>query len=342
MSINYIIDKIKNKEDVFLIEKAYFFALRRLEGIYCDDGESLLNHILNCTNTLIDFNADLNTLVSSILYETINYGTDIDTVVEEYGESIAEIAFKTARISSAKDEVRTKILNEINADSEEDVRSIFILLGESLSNMKRLTEKSNVNQKMIVRDDLYELVQMGRKVKLNYITSQVEDYCLLCLEPESYHSILNRLGGSLDNLKTDLDTMKQDISSLLEKQSINYEIKGRIKTIYSIYNKLSRGKKWEDIYDILAIRILVDNIDDCSSVIDLIHSNYKMVPDRFKDYINNPKENMYQSLHTTILGSDERVYEIQVRTHEMNKTAEEGSASHILYKEKSRARKSFV
>lgn len=335
MDIEYIKSRIK-EEDVLLLEKAYQFANKKLLELNYKNKDILLDNILEITNTLIDFNADILTLVSSILSKIINYGIDKSEIEKEFNNTIANISYGVSIITDKEllDDSKIKYLNELNPNSDIDVRILFIKLAERYYYMKNMTNLSIEKQKEIATETLNILVPIASKLRLNYIKSRVEDLCLYYLKPEVYTDILVKLDSTPETLKIYLNIMKENISNLLIKNNINFQIKSRVKSIYSIYNKLESGRDWNDIYDILAIRILVEELEECKLVADIIHSQYIPIPSRIKDFITNPKDNMYQSLHTTIIGIDNRYYEIQIRTHDMNKMAELGSASHHLYKEK--------
>jgi len=342
MDIDFIKGRIKNKEDLPLIEKAFYFATSRLSGIYYSQSETLINNILQTVNTLIDFNADTLTLISCILYETIKIGGSKEQLEKEFGTPIYNIAFTTAKISNyeliSTDENQKICLEQLNADSPEDVRALFIKLANNFYSMKTANTEY---QKHLARETLDILIPTAERLKLNFIKSKLEDLCLLHLNPQAYNDILNKLNATPDILGDHLNNIKNDILNLLNENKINCTIKCRVKNIYSIYNKLMRGKNWEEIYDILALRIIVDDESQCNKVIELIHSKYAFLPSRFKDYINNPKENMYQSLHTTIIDENNRAYEIQIRTNEMDKTAEVGNASHQAYKKRTLKKENF-
>ena len=335
MDIEYIKSRI-NKEDVLLLEKAYQFASKKLSELSYINKHNILNDILEITNTLIDFNADALTLTSSMLYNIINCGIYKDEIEKEFNSTIANIAYGASIVTNTEklDNTQIKYLNELNPNSDEDVRILFIKLAESFYYMQNMNYLSIEEKQEIAKDTLNILVPIASKLRLNYIKSRVEDLCLYYLNKDAYKDILTKLDATPDTLKIYLNIMKENISTLLTKNNINFQIKSRVKSIYSIYNKLESGREWSDIYDILAIRILVETKEECKLVAELIHSQYIPIPSRIKDFITNPKENMYQSFHTTIIGIDNRYYEIQIRTHDMNKMAELGSASHHLYKEK--------
>ena len=338
MTIDYIKGKIEKKEDIPLIEKAYNFANKKLSGIYYKNNETLINNVLSVTNTLIDFKADTSTLVSSILCETINNGTNIKEIEKEFDTNIANITLGAAKLTKyelIQDNPNGDVyLGQLNTDSPENVRSISIKLAKRLYYMQTMEIFPIEYQKKVARETLDILVPIAQKFKLNFLKSKLEDMCLYYLKPAAYNDIIKKLDATPNMLATYLNNMKENISNLLTENNFEFMIKSRVKNIYSIYNKLASGKSWDNIYDILAIRILVKDEAECYRIAELIHSQYVPLSSRFKDYISIPKENMYQSLHTTIIGEEGRFFEIQIRTYEMNKTAETGKASHQLYKEK--------
>ena len=337
MNIDYIKNRIKNKDDMPLIEKAFNFANLKLSGLYYSVDETLINHILGIVNTLIDFNADTSTLISCLLYESIKNGVSKEEIEREFGLDISNIAFTTSIINVdnliQNDENQKRYLEQLNVDVPEDVRTLFIKLADRLYSMKTAKTSDSEYQKRVARETLEILVPTAQRFRLNYIKSRLEDLCLSYLDPQTYNEILSKLNATPEILSIQLNETKKDISNLLSNNGINFVIKGRVKNIYSIYNKLISGKSWDEIYDILALRIILDDESECSKIAELIHSNYMYLSERFKDYINNPKENMYQSLHTTIIHNN-RFYEIQIRTNEMHRIAEVGNASHQLYKQK--------
>lgn len=347
MEIDDIKNKIINQDDWPLIEKAYNFANDKLIGLNYINGETLIDCILKVVDTLIEFKADNATIISCLLYELINQGIRKENIEQEFDASISIIALRTSIISSLelsdnKQEYET-FLTETLVNTPEDVRCLFIKLAERLLLMRTMQHNTTTEyQKKIAQETLDLLVPTASRLGLNFIRSQIEELCLFYLEPEIYNTILERLKDSPTILNNYLNDMKDSIANLLKENNIEFTIKGRVKNIYSIYNKLCSGKKWEEIYDILAIRILLESEEDCFQVAGLIHSKYQQIPSRYKDYINNPKENTYQSLHTTIIGSDKKIYEIQLRTRQMNINAEKGTASHLLYKMQKKNHKKVI
>ena len=216
----------------------------------------------------------------------------------------------------------------------EDVRVIFIKLADRLHNMRTMYVLSSDKQKENAKETLEILTPIAHRLGINQIKSELEDLSLRYLKPDVYFSIVERLNKSKNERNKYVLEMMRSVSELLNEHGIKHEIKGRAKSIYSIYKKLDKGRRFSDIYDLLALRVFVDTNSDCYQAIGLVHSKYRPVPKRFKDYVAMPKSNMYQSLHTTVFGPDGNFFEIQIRTYEMDEIAERGIASHWSYKEK--------
>ena len=216
----------------------------------------------------------------------------------------------------------------------EDVRVLYVKLADRLHNMRTIWAVNKAKQKRKANETMTVLVPIAHRLGINSIKSELENICLKYLKPDVYEDIYNKLDADKNHLNEVLEDMKDAISNILIDNEIRFEIKGRVKSVYSIYNKLNNGKKWNDIYDFLALRVLLEKESDCYLAVGLVHQKFKPVPNRFKDYIAMPKENMYQSLHTTVFGVDGHLFEVQFRTYEMNEIAEKSIASHWSYKEK--------
>ena len=199
--------------------------------------------------------------------------------------------------------------------------------------MRTLWAIPEAKRKEKAKETLEILVPIAHRLGIYHIKSELEDLCLKYYKPDVYNDILEKLSESRQELDKSVDEMMQSVSKILSDNNISHEMKGRSKSVYSIYNKLSKGKSFNDIYDILALRYLVNTEAECYLALGLIHAKYKPVPRRFKDYVARPKSNGYQSLHTTVFGVDGKLFEIQIRTYEMDKIAEYGFASHWSYKE---------
>ena len=341
IKFNEFTKKIIDADDIKEIKKAYEFALNYLDGKTRRNGESLISHSLEVANILLDLNVDNTTIISSILHEVLENSESSDTedlIKENFGEDVYTIVTSVAKINRLEmvddSEDGAIYLRKVMVGLSEDVRVLFIKLADRLHNMRTMSPFSKTHQRKVASETLSVLVPIAHRLGINSIKSELENLCLYYLKPEVYNDILEKLNNTASELNDYLMSMKNSISTLLNNNDIKFEIKGRVKSVYSIYNKLTNGKKWEDIYDILALRIFVEKESECYQVVGLIHSKYRPVENRFKDYIAIPKQNMYQSLHTTVVGEGNKNYEIQIRTYEMDEIAEKGIASHWSYKEK--------
>lgn len=328
-----------NTDEINLIKKAYEYALVHPKGRKRLNGDDYILHPLNVAFILTDLNIDCASICASLLHETVNHGgATIEEIKELFGEEISDLVFSISKIN------RLELTDDSNAGSlylrkvlvglAKDVRVLFIKIADRIHNLRTgyVLEKDALKNK--VEETMTVLIPIAHRLGINAWKSEMEDWCLRYSKPDVYKDIEEKLAVSRKELESNLLDMQESISEILMEQNISFHIKSRVKSIYSIYNKLSNGKQWNKIYDILALRIIVDKVSDCYLAIGLIHAKYRPIPGRFKDYIAMPKENMYQSLHTGIFGSDGHRYEVQIRTHEMDEIAEKGIASHWSYKEK--------
>lgn len=335
-------DKLKKSgmKNFDLLDKAYDFALKEHDGKLRLTGDDYISHPLHVVDILTTLNVDETTLVAGMLHEVLNNGNNAtkEILEEEFDSDVARIVDNISKINKLElvDETESSAiyLRKVLVGMAEDPRVLYIKLADRLHNIRTNYAISSEKQRRKAKETMEILVPIAHRLGINSIKSEMENICLKTLHPDIYKDIQDKLDKMAEDLNDNLLLMKNNLSNLLLQNDINHEIKGRVKSVYSIYNKLSNGKKWSDIYDILALRIFVSSEAECYQVIGLIHSKYRPVPKRFKDYIANPKENMYQSLHTTVFGNDGEVYEIQVRTYEMDEIAEKGIASHWSYKEK--------
>lgn len=330
---------VKKEDELDVINRAYGFALAKHGDKKRLNGDPYISHPLEVAYILTDLNVDYITIACALLHETINHtDTSIDEIREEFGDEIANIVYSVSKINrlelSDDKDSSAQYLRKVLVGLSEDVRVLFIKLADRLHNMRTLYALPLEVQKQKANETTSVLIPIAHRLGINSIKSELEDWCLRYTKPDVYNDILEKLDASREELNDLLNEMKQSISDILTENGISFKIKGRVKSVHSLYNKMDNGKRFSDIYDILALRVFVDTIPDCYLTIGLIHSKYRPMPRRFKDYIANPKENMYQSLHTTIFGVDGHLFEVQVRTYEMDEIAEKGIASHWSYKEK--------
>lgn len=340
-TINFeeLVPRLEKREQFETIKKAYEYAYNEHKGMKRLTGDDFITHPLEVTKILMDLNVDDTTIIASLLHEVINNGNKTyEDLVNDFGEDIAKLVLSVSKINKLElpdnNESSVIYLRKILVGLAQDVRVMYIKLADRLHNMRTNWAINPSKQKQKAEETMSVLVPIAHRLGINSIKSELENLSLYYLKPDVYNDILEKLNETVDELNDCLEEMKESIIDILTEAGIKFEIKGRVKSVYSIYNKLSNGKEWNKIYDILALRIFVEEESDCYQVIGLIHSRFRPMPKRFKDYIASPKENMYQSLHTTVFGVEGHVFEIQVRTYEMDEIAEKGIASHWSYKEK--------
>ncbi len=342
LTIDDLINKFKtyndNPEDIDLIKRAYDYAEKKHFGQKRISGDDYILHPLNVALILTEINADAPCMAAALLHDTIE---DCDSSKEEieklFGKEVALLVDGVTKINrlnfTSDSEASAAYQRKILVGLSEDVRVIIIKLADRLHNMRTISVLSEEKQKRKAKETLEILTPVAHRLGIYKIKSELEDLSLRYLKPNAYFDIVEKLNQKKTERDDIIKEMMDEVSTLLNGHGISHEIKGRSKSIYSIYNKLSKGKSFNDIYDILAMRIYVDTEEECYLVLGLIHSKYKPVPKRFKDYIAMPKTNLYQSLHTTVFGLDGELFEIQIRTYEMDRIAEYGIASHWSYKE---------
>lgn len=337
--INEVKTYITEKDELDLIQKSYEFISKKYFGLKRLTGDDFILHPINVAYILTDLKVDYATICASLLHEVMkDESITKEFLTKEFNEEIALLVDginKINKITFQSDTENTKETSKkILVGLCEDVRVIFIKLADRLHNMRSLWVHPENVQKEKAKETLDILAPIAHRIGISKIKSELEDLSLRYYKPDVYFSIVemvNKTKTERDNLVSE---MKKNITSLLNENNIKHEIKGRSKSIYSIYKKLDKGKKFSDIYDLLALRVYVNKPQECYQVLGLIHSIYKPLPKRFKDYIAMPKPNMYQSLHTTVIGVDGNFFEIQIRTYEMDYIAEKGIAAHWSYKEK--------
>lgn len=295
-----------------------------------------ITHFTNVAGILADLNADSTTVIAGLLHGMTSE-KQLEIVSENFGEDYESIIKNLEKISHLKtsefDKATSNNLKKLLVGLAEDARVLIIKIADRLDVMRNayILPPEEQKQKAIGTMEVY--VPIIHRLGINSVKSELENLCLKYTKPDMYKEIEDKLNGTTEELNASLNDMKENISDILTEHGIKFEIKARVKSIYSIYHKLTTGHKWNEIYDILAMRLIVPTEEDCYLAIGLIHAKYRPVPKRFKDYIAMPKENMYQSLHTSVFGSNDNIYEIQVRTPEMDEIAEHGIASHWSYKE---------
>jgi len=332
---------IHNEDNRKLIESAYEFVVKKHEGQVRKSGEPYYHHLVEVAYILANLNAGPATLAAALLHDVVE---DTDTSVEDikkgWGDEVAKIVDSLTKIQRLKlskitaEEFEAEDHRKIFLGMARDIRVILIKLADRLHNMRTLGALSPERQVGMSKETMDVFVPIAHRLGLDKLKSELEDLCLKYLEPEKYELVNSLMIKKQKSLLKSLDNLKKKIGDILFENNIPFEISARVKSIYSIYRKMFiKGHQFDEIYDLLALRIITESEINCYEIMGLIHKSYTPVPGRVKDYIAMPKPNMYQSLHTTIVGGNGNFYEIQIRTKEMDDIAESGVAAHWAYKE---------
>ncbi|EFI33189.1 (p)ppGpp synthetase I, SpoT/RelA [Desulfonatronospira thiodismutans ASO3-1] len=340
--INEILDKVSgylSGPDQALIQKAYVFSASAHAGQIRLSGEPYLSHPLEVSDMLADLHLDADTIAAGLLHDTVeDTKASLEEVRDQFGEEVARIVKGVTKIGKmsfdSKEEAQAENIRKMILAMADDIRVILVKLADRLHNMKTLEHQSSFKQKAVAQETMDIYAPLANRLGLYRLKIQLEDLSLRYMKPDVYFQIQEGVNKQKVVGEQYIQKVCQNIEEILEQNSIEGRVSGRMKHIYSIYHKMvQQGLSLDQVFDIIAFRVLVQSIKDCYAVLGLVHSIWKPVPGRFKDYISMPKANMYQSLHTTVIGPDGERIEIQIRTEEMHKMAEFGVASHWRYKE---------
>lgn len=333
-------DYIK-EDEIKIVTEAYLFASEKHFGTKRLTGEDYIIHPLNVAYILSNISADYQTICAALLHDILENQNIKEELLNKFGKEITTLVEGVTKINklsfSGDGESLANNHRKILVGLSEDVRVIIIKLADRLHNMRTLWALPEERQRAKAKETLDVLTPIAHRLGMSSIKSELEDLSLRYYKPDAYFSIAEKLNQTKIERESLVSDMMNKVSEILTEHNIRHEVKGRAKAIYSIYNKLNAGKKFSEIYDLLALRVYVETENECYQVLGLIHSKYKPLPKRFKDYIAMPKPNMYQSLHTTVFGAGGNLFEIQIRTYDMDKIAENGIASHWSYKEGGKA-----
>ena len=326
-----LIDKLNeyNSEEVEVIKKTYEYAKKLHEGQYRQSGEPYINHPLNVAYILADMHADRDTICAGLLHDVLE-DTEItkEDIAHDFNQNIANLVDGVTKFSkmnfSSKLDQNLANTRKIITGITEDVRIIIIKLADRLHNMRTLQFKSEFKQKENALETMEIFVPLAYYIGAYRIKSELEDLSLRYLKPDMYKKIEERKLKIEEDSNSCLQEMLLKIQVMLNDKNIPNEIKVRTKNIYGIYKRLSEGQKLADIHDLLALKIMVDEVANCYFALGMIHEEYHPINNKFKDYICNPKTNMYRSLHTTVFGPDDRLVQTQIRTFAMDKVASFG------------------
>ena len=347
---NLTIDELVNRAEVLLPEtdmtilrKCYEFAEKMHAGVKRSSGEPYIIHPLNVAATLIKLKMDIDSIMAGLLHDTVE---DCDVAPEDiakmFGQSVAQIVVGCTKISKikfkTKEETQAENFRKMVVAMAQDLRVIIVKLADRMHNMRTLQYMTKEKQQSKAQETLDIYVPLASRLGINSVKADLEDLCLRYIHPDIYY----RLAEKIAMKKRERESYIEETLNLVEEKMLEYsvtgEVTGRPKHFFSIYKKMQqRGVDFEQIQDLLAFRILVNNITECYKCLGIIHSAFTPVPGRFKDYIAIPKVNNYQSLHTTVIGPKAERIEIQIRTFEMHEVAERGVAAHWKYKERNKS-----
>lgn len=332
---------IKRPENIELIQKAYDFAYEHHKGQFRKSGEPYVIHVIQVANTLALMHCGPKTIAAGLLHDTVEdcQGVTTDTITELFGQEIATLVDAVTKIGAIKFKDEEEYLasnhRKLFIAMAKDIRVILIKLADRLHNMRTLQYMRPEKQKKIARETLSVYAPIAHRLGISEIKNELEDLSFKYLDYKKYEEIKDLVKQRESDRNEQIHEMISDIESIMQEYNIQYRIFGRSKHFYSIYKKMvTKNKRFEEILDLLAIRIVTDSVVHCYEILGYIHAKYRPIPGRFKDYIAMPKANMYQSLHTTIVEPEHgNIFEIQIRTEEMDAIAERGVAAHWKYKE---------
>lgn len=333
------VNHIYGAEDRAFFQKAYEFAKKAHEGQTRLSGDPFLMHPCEVAGILVDLGLDITTVVAGLFHDIVeDTGVTGKQIGEQFGHEIEQIVdgvTKVGKVSfSSKEEHQAENLRKMFLAMASDIRVILVKLSDRLHNMRTLRYQSDEKRIEKAKETLEIYAPLAHRLGINAIKWELEDLALKFLDEKSYFEIAERLTETRAQRSEYINDVIEEIKKHLKKIRVDAEIEGRPKHIYSIYNKIhKKNKAFEEVYDLIAVRIIVGSVRDCYAVLGTVHTVWKPIPGRFKDYIAVPKQNMYQSIHTTVLGRDGRPFEVQIRTREMHSTAEYGIAAHWHYKE---------
>ncbi|OED59405.1 RelA/SpoT family protein [Acholeplasma laidlawii] len=329
---------IKSESNINLITKAYIVAKEKHLGQMRKSGEPYITHPTAVARILAELEAGPQTLVAALLHDTVE-DTDytLEGIEKDFGKDVASLVDGVTKLSKLqfKDSLQTDNQQKMLLAMAKDIRVILIKIADRLHNMRTLDSMAPDRQIAISKETLDIYAPIAHRLGLFRWKAELEDRALRYVHPAMYYKVSNLVKAKKVERESNINNVIDYIKELFKESDLtNFEIKGRIKNIYSIYKKMTKDMRdFEDIYDLLAVRIIVDKVETCYQSLGIIHAHFTPIPKRFKDYIAVPKPNLYQSLHTTVLHSDGTLFEVQIRTKEMDKVAEDGIAAHWAYKE---------
>jgi len=346
VSIESIIDivtsYVSDPDNLNIIRRAYHLAQQQHDNQFRKSGEPYIIHPLAVAHILASWQTGPKTIAAGLMHDIIE-DTEItyEELVSSFDQDIANLVDGVTKLTQidyvSKESAQAENHRKMLLAMSRDIRVILIKLADRLHNIRTLKHLRPEKQTRIARETMDIYVPIAHRLGMYQVKAEFEDTCLRYLEPEAYYNIVRLMKKRKHEREADVGNMIDLLSNILTQENFNFDINGRIKNIFSIFKKMNNGdREFEEIYDLLAIRLIVDSLQDCYGALGIIHAHFKPIPNRFKDYIAMPKPNMYQSLHTTVIATNGNIYEIQIRTPEMDEIAEHGVAAHWAYKENAR------
>ncbi len=341
------IPKYQPGADLELVNRAYRFSEKSHEGQQRASGEPYLSHPLEVAGLLVDFKMDVTTVIAGLLHDVLeDTRATKDDLAREFGPEIADLVDGVTKIGklafSSREERQAENFRKMVVAMAHDLRVLMIKLADRLHNMRTLDYLAPEKAKKIAQETLDIYAPLAHRLGMAKVKAELEDLALRVMQPEDYQELMRRVAKRRLEREAEIHSLIALLQEKLGEVGIESKIAGRPKHFYSIWKKMHEGgREFDEIYDLTAVRVLTETVRDCYGALGVIHSLWKPVPGRFKDFIAMPKVNMYQSLHTTVIGPKGDPVEIQIRTWEMHRVAEEGIAAHWLYKEKKSDRDRF-
>ena len=333
-----IIEKYMTEEELTFVMKAYEYAKLMHKDQKRKSGEPYIIHPVNVAIILADLDMDVETIVSALLHDVVeDTPATYDDIKEMFSEDVAKIVDGVTKLNKlnykSSEAFQAENLRKMILAMNNDIRVIIVKLADRLHNLRTLEYMNEEKRKQKAQETIEIYAPLAGRLGIFKIKWELEDLSLRYLDPEGYYDLVEKINKKRSEREKEINEIIKKISAELDKQELHYDISGRPKNFYSIYKKMKgKSKSFESIYDLIAVRILVDTVKDCYAVLGIVHSMWKPLPGRFKDYIAMPKPNMYQSLHTTVISDTGEIFEIQIRTYEMHEVAEYGIAAHWKYK----------
>lgn len=332
---------IHNEDDQKMIEKAYKFVEKKHAGIFRKSGEPYIHHLIEVAYICAQLQSGPVTITSALLHDVVeDTDTSVDDIRREFGDECARIVDSLTKIQRLKlskltqEEFEAEDHRKIFLGMAKDVRVIIIKLADRLHNLRTIEALKPERQKALAKETLEVFAPIAHRLGIYKIESELEDLSLKIEKEDEYNNIKDLLNEKIKNRGESLNKLKKKIADILYKKGFKFEIESRVKSIYSIYKKMYiKHHSFDEIYDVLALRIITETELNCYEILGIIHQNFTPVPGRFKDYIAMPKPNLYQSLHTSVIDGNSNIFEVQIRTKEMDEVAESGVAAHWRYKE---------